>query len=124
MELMQFTAVVLMIGLTMKLFLLPRRVEENVVTRKCRWLMLGGTTILGVQFFLQYMLGLRAMGVTQGVMLNLALFALAAWMFFGLFDRLKNLKRLGGLLYMVIFSIVSSVFKSSSVAYVMRTPVR
>ena len=36
------------------------------------------------------------------------IFALAAWMFFGLFDRLKNLKRLGGLLYMVIFSIVSS----------------
>ena len=37
------------------------------------------------------------------------IFALAAWLFFGLFDRLKARKRLGGLLYMVIFSIVSSV---------------
>lgn len=113
MELMQFTAVVLMIGLTMKLFLLPRRVEENVVTRKCRWLMLGGTTILGVQFFLQYMLGLRAMGVTQGVMLNLALFPLAAWMMaLAVYRLLKRGKvsradtYLGGVVWLTVLALM------------------
>lgn len=80
MELMQFTAIVLMVGLTMKLFLLPRRVEENSVTGMSRWLMLGGTALLGVQFFLQFKLGLRAMGVTQAVMLNLAMFTLVTWL--------------------------------------------
>lgn len=77
---MQFTAIVLMIGLALKLFLLPRRVEENGVTGRSRWLMLGGTAVVGTQFFLQFMLGLRAMGVTQAVVLNLAMFPLASWL--------------------------------------------
>ena len=80
MELMQFTAIVLMIGLTLKLLLLPRRVEENSVTGRSRWLMFGGTVLLGVQFVLQMVLGLRAQGVTQAVMLNLTVFTLVSWL--------------------------------------------
>ena len=80
MELMQFTAIVLMIGLTLKLLLLPRRVEENSVTGRSRWLMFGGTALLGVQFVLQMALGLRAQGVTQAVMLNLTVFTLVSWL--------------------------------------------
>ena len=80
MELMQFTAIVLMIGLTLKLLLLPRRVEENNVTGRSRWLMFGGTALLGVQFVLQMALGLRAQGVTQAVMLNLTVFTLVSWL--------------------------------------------
>ncbi len=80
MELMQFTAIVLMIGLTFKLLMLPRRVEENSVTGASRWLMLGGTVLLGLQFFLQLVLGLREKGVTQAVMLNLGVFTLVSWL--------------------------------------------
>lgn len=80
MELMQFTAIVLMTGLTLKLLLLPRRVEENSVTGRSRWLMFGGTALLGVQFVLQMALGLRAQGVTQAVMLNLTVFTLVSWL--------------------------------------------
>ena len=77
---MQFTAIVLMIGLTLKLLLLPRRVEENSVTGRSRWLMFGGTALLGVQFVLQMALGLREKGVTQAVMLNLTVFTLVSWL--------------------------------------------
>ncbi|MBQ9560406.1 MAG: helix-turn-helix transcriptional regulator [Bacteroidaceae bacterium] len=80
MELMQFTAIVLMIGLTLKLLLLPRRVEENSVTGRSRWLMFGGTALMGVQFVLQMALGLREKGVTQAVMLNLTVFTLVSWL--------------------------------------------
>lgn len=37
------------------------------------------------------------------------IFMLESWILFGVFDRLKSHKRVGGLLYMVIFSIVSTV---------------
>ena len=77
---MQFTAVVLMIGLTFKLLILPRRVEENSVTGGSRRLMLSVTVLLGLQFFLQLVLGLREKGVTQAVMLNLTVFTLVSWL--------------------------------------------
>ena len=80
MEFMQFTAIVLMIGLTFKLLVLPRRVEENSLTGTSRWLMLSGTVLLGLQFFLQLVLGLREKGVTQAVMLNLTVFSLVSWL--------------------------------------------
>lgn len=42
--------------------------------------MAGGTALLGVQFLLQYIWHLRAMGVTQAVMLNIFLFVPVSWM--------------------------------------------
>lgn len=71
---MQFTALVLMTLLTMKLLLLPRRAMSNPSMSKARWLMAGGTALLAVQFLLQYKLGLRSVDVTKAVMLNLAFF--------------------------------------------------
>lgn len=71
---MQFSAVVVMTLLSLKLLLLPHRAAENAVASKARWLMVCGTSLLALQFLLQYVLKLRAMGVTQAVMLNLAMF--------------------------------------------------
>ena len=77
---MQFVALVLMTLLTMKLLVLPRRAASSTSLSRARWLMAGGTALLGVQFLMQYRLGLREMGVTQAVMLNLFLFIPASWL--------------------------------------------
>ena len=75
MEKMQFAALVLMTMLTMKLLVLPRRAVSNPTMSTARWLMVGGTALLGVQFLLQFTLQLRTLGhVNQAIMLNLALF--------------------------------------------------
>lgn len=76
---MQFTAVIVLTLLVLKLVLLPRKVAVNAVVGKARWLMVTGIGLLDVQFLLQYTLGLRAMGVTQAVLVNLVLFIPASW---------------------------------------------
>ena len=79
MELTQFSAVVVLTLLVLKLLLLPRKVAVNPVVGTARWLMTAGMALLDVQFLLQYSLGLRAMGVTQAVLLNLVLFSPCSW---------------------------------------------
>lgn len=79
MELMQFSAIVLLTLLTLKLLLLPKKVGVNPVVGNARWLMTTGIVLLDIQFVLQYSLGLRAMGVTQAVMVNLILFIPCSW---------------------------------------------
>ena len=79
MKLMQFTAVIVLTLLVLKLLLLPRKVAVNAVVDKARWLMTTGILLLDVQFLLQYVFGLRAMGVTQSVLVNLVLFIPASW---------------------------------------------
>lgn len=74
MEQMQFTAIVLMVLLTLKLALLPARVAAYPAINKSRWLIASGTAILAIHFLLQLALDLRAKGITQSVMLNLAMF--------------------------------------------------
>lgn len=74
MEQFQFAAIVLMTLLTLKLLLLPVRFEQMPVVNNSRWLMACAMSLLSIQFLLQYMLHLRALGVTQAVMLNLAMF--------------------------------------------------
>lgn len=82
MELMQFTATVVMFLLTLTLImLLPRRVVRDNVLSRSRWLIAGGTGMLCIQFMLQYTLKLRAMGVTAGVFLNLLFFEPCSWLF-------------------------------------------
>ena len=80
-QMMQFTAVVLMVLLTVKLLLLRgwRNVGSNA--RRARWLMAGGTMLLALHFALQLTMGLRLMGVTQSVMLNLAMLIPASYFF-------------------------------------------
>lgn len=76
----QFAAVVLLSLLTLKLLLLPSKAMITASIRRAWWLMTVGIALLGVHFLLQYTLGLRAMGVTQAVMLNLALFIPCSWL--------------------------------------------
>ena len=71
---MQFTAAVFMTALTMKLLMLSGRHPANKGAANSRWLMVSGTLTLALHFALQLALGLRQMGVTQAVMLNLAMF--------------------------------------------------
>ena len=78
---MQFTAMVLMTLLTMKLVLLPRWTMSNAAMSKSRWLMTGGTALLAVQFLLQYGLRLRMVDLNKAVMLNLAIFIPCAALF-------------------------------------------
>lgn len=79
MEQMQFCAIILLTLLTLKLLLLQRKVGVTPIVSTARWLMTVGIALLGVQFLLQYILGLRAMGVTQAVLLNLVLFIPSSW---------------------------------------------
>ena len=73
-SMMQFTAMVLLLLLTMKLLLLHGRRSAGKIATRSRWLLATGTLILALHFALQLALGLRLMGVTQAVMLNLAMF--------------------------------------------------
>ena len=79
MELMQFSATMLLTLLLLKLLLLPRKVAVHPVVAPARWLMIAGIALLDVHFLLQFAFGLRAMGVTQAVFVNLVLFVPASW---------------------------------------------
>ena len=113
MEYMQFTAVVLMTLLTLKLLLLPGKVSANPVATESRWMMAAGTMALVLQFLLQLILGLRAMGVTQAAMLNLSLFIPCSWMFslaVIYLQRRGNVtwwdKFLGGVVWVVVIALL------------------
>ena len=77
---MQFASFVVMMLLTMKLLLLRIQGSSDSVLHRARRLMAIGTAIIALQFLLQLIFGLRAMGVTQGVLLNLSMFIPASWM--------------------------------------------
>ena len=79
MEQMQFAAVILLTLLLAKLLLMPNKVVMSTVMGRARWLMTIGIALLDVQFLLQYALGLRALGVTQAVLVNLLLFIPSSW---------------------------------------------
>ena len=69
---MQFTAIVLTLLMTgILVFLLPGRVADDRVTNRSRWLMVGALGLIRMQFLIQYVTQLRAMGVTQAVLVNL-----------------------------------------------------
>ena len=61
----------------MLLFLRGRNVKSRQA-RQARRLMTIGTALLALHFALQLTMGLRLMGVTQSVMLNLAMLSVAA----------------------------------------------
>lgn len=78
---MQFTAVVLMLLLTVKLLRQQGKRRESKVATHARRLMMAGTMTLAVHFALQLHYGLRQMGITQPVMLNLAMLIPASYLF-------------------------------------------
>ena len=73
-ELMQFSAILLMTLLALKLFLLPKSAIASAIVRKSRLFLFIGTSLLAIQFLLQYVLGWRAREITYAIMLNLAFF--------------------------------------------------
>ena len=76
----QFTAVVLMSLLTLKLLLLPSKAIVSSFMKRAWWLMIVSIVLLGVHFLLQYIFRFREMGVTQAVMINLAVFIPCSWL--------------------------------------------
>ena len=80
-QMMQFTAVVLMLLLTIKLLFLRERRIKSRQARQARWLMTTGTALLSLHFAIQLNTGLRLMGITQSVMLNLAMLIPASHLF-------------------------------------------
>lgn len=80
-QMMQFTAVVLMLLLTVKLLFLREWRIKSRQARQARWLMAGGTVLMVVHFAIQLKTGLRLQGVTQSVMLNLAMLIPASYLF-------------------------------------------
>ena len=80
-QMMQFTAVALMVLLTVKLLFLRERHIKSRQARQAHRLMTGGTMLLSLHFALQLTMGLRLMGVTQSVMLNLAMLIPASYFF-------------------------------------------
>ena len=95
-ELMQFVAILLMLLLAIKLLILPQSMITSPVVRRSLWFLFIGTSLLAVQFLLQYILGLRSRGVTFAVMLNLAFF-IPCSAFFSL--SILNLQRRGQVNY-------------------------
>lgn len=80
-QMMQFTAVVLMLLLTVKLLFLRERRIKSRQARQARRLMTTGTVLLSLHFAIQLKTGLRVMGITQSVMLNLAMLIPASYLF-------------------------------------------
>ena len=80
-QMMQFTAVVLMLLLTIKLLFLRERRIKSRQARQARRLMTTATALLALHFAIQLKTGLRVMGVTQSVMLNLAMLIPASHLF-------------------------------------------
>ncbi len=92
---MQFSIIVLTTLMCSGLMLLlPERVRRDAVINRSRWLMVGALALIGVQFLVQYVTEMRAIGVTQGVLANLLFFVPAS----GLMSlTVLNLQRQGRL---------------------------
>jgi len=116
---MQFTSVALMLLLTAKLLLLPGMHTASRETRRSRWLMVAGTATLAVHFALQLTLGLRQMGTTQPVMLNLTMLIPASYLFATavlLLQRRGRLSRLDWLAGPVVWVVVMALMGTAKAA--------
>ena len=72
---MQFSIIVLTtLMCAVLVFQMPGRVKRDEVSNRSRWLMCGSLALIGVQFLIQYITELRALGITQAVLVNLTFF--------------------------------------------------
>ena len=95
---MQFAAIVVMVMMCSALMLLmPNRVRRDKVINQSRWLMVGALGLIGAQFIVQYITQLRAMGITQAVLVNLTFFVPASSL---MNLTILNLQRLGRLTWL------------------------
>ena len=123
-EELQFGGMLTMALLTLTLaFLLPMRTALGIVFSRARWLMAGATSLLFIQFLLQYTLHFRQMGITQGVFINLLFFVPCAWqMSLGIMYLQRNGKILrhewlmgvGGYIFMVAVLLIGGLMKGHS----------
>lgn len=82
MGLIQFLAVILMLLLTLTLVLpMPRKIVETKAVRRTRYMLAIGTSLIGIQFLLQYVWRPRDYGIIPGILLNLVFFIPAAYLF-------------------------------------------
>ena len=106
MQEVQFSAVVLLSLMSMALLmLLPRHVTRDAVLNRSRWHLFAGLELLALQFLLQFVLGLRQMGVMQAAMLNLVLFIPCSALFS---LSVLNLQRQGRLSRLERWAVVST----------------
>ena len=76
---MQMSGMLTMVMLALILVLrVPARAMRHPGFPAARWLTVGGTLLIALQFLVQHQMGLRQMGVTQAVLVNLLLFMPAA----------------------------------------------
>ncbi len=95
---MQFAAIVMMAMMCSALIvLMPNRVRRDKVINQSRWLMVGALGLIGAQFIVQYITQLRAMGITQAVLVNLTFFVPASSL---MNLTILNLQRLGRLTWL------------------------
>ncbi len=79
---MQFFSMTIMALLTLTLLvLLPKKVKLDRILNRSKWLLAAGTTLMSIQFMLQWSIGFREMGVTQAVVVNLLFFVPCSWLF-------------------------------------------
>ena len=94
-EHMQFAAVTLMTLMAVALAIwMPKRVSDDRVVNRSRWLMVAGLVLIATQFLVQFIYGFRAMGVTQAVFVNILFFIPCSWL---IALSLLNLQRQGRL---------------------------
>ena len=94
-EHMQFAAVMLMTLMAVALAIwMPKRVSDDRVVNRSRWLMVAGLVLIATQFLVQFIFGFRAMGVTQAVFVNILFFIPCSWL---IALSLLNLQRQGRL---------------------------
>ena len=75
----QMSGMLTMVMLALILVLrVPARAMRHPGFPAARWLTVGGTLLIALQFLVQHQMGLRQMGVTQAVLVNLLLFMPAA----------------------------------------------
>ena len=129
MEQMQFTAVVLLTLLLFKLLILPNKVAVTPVVGKARWQMALGIAMLDLQFILQYTLKLRAMGVTQAVMVNLLLFIPCTWTISMALINLQTQGRvllldkiLGGITWIIVILLLTIAAAIDGEPFITATP--
>ena len=60
---------------------MPRKVVEGKSIRRTRYILALGTSLVGIQFLLQYVWRPRDFGVTPAILLNLIFFIPAAYLF-------------------------------------------
>ena len=94
-EHMQFAAVWLMTLMAVALAIwMPKRVSDDHVVNRSRWMMVAGLVMIATQFLVQFIFGFRAMGVTQAVFVNILFFIPCSWI---IALSLLNLQRQGRL---------------------------